>query len=50
MGDHEDMTDEELCRLLWEKAPYLAAFVDEVQDFNRETVIAFLKLLSDGGH
>jgi hypothetical protein len=47
MADYEDMSDEELYKLLWEKAPYLAAVVDGVLDSNRETVIAFLILLSD---
>ncbi len=45
--DCEKMSNEELCRFLEEKLPALAETVREVTDFNRETVIAFLKLLSD---
>ncbi len=45
--DCEKMSNEELCRFLEEKLPALAETVREVTDFNRETVMAFLKLLSD---
>lgn len=48
--DYEDMTNEELYRLLKEKAPAVVETARDVNDFNRETVIAFLILLSDGTH
>ena len=48
--DYEDMTNEELYFLLKEKAPAVAATAEGVSDSNRETVIAFLILLSDGTH
>jgi hypothetical protein len=48
--DYEDMTNEELYFLLKEKAPAVAETAKDVSDSNRETVIAFLILLSDGTH
>jgi hypothetical protein len=48
--DYEDMTNEELYLLLKEKAPAVAETARDVNDSNRETVIAFLILLSDGTH
>lgn len=45
--DYEDMTNEELYFLLKEKAPAVAETARDVNDSNRETVIAFLILLSD---
>ena len=45
--DCEKMSDEELYHFLRENLPAVAETVREVTDFNRETVIAFLKLLSD---
>jgi hypothetical protein len=47
MADYEDMSDEELYRLLKERAPEVAVVAGGVRDSNRETVIAFLILLSD---
>lgn len=47
MADYEDMSDEELFRLLLERAPDVAAVAGGVRDSNRETVIAFLTLLPD---
>lgn len=44
--DYKDMSDEELFRLLKQKAPDVAAVLGEVRDSSRETVIAFLILLS----
>jgi hypothetical protein len=41
--NYEEMSDEELQLLLTETAPQV--HVEEVTDCNRETVIAFLKLL-----
>jgi hypothetical protein len=41
------MSDDELFVALKEKAPATAETVEEVNDFNRQTVIAFLKFLSD---
>jgi hypothetical protein len=43
--DYQDMSDEELWLLLTETAPRM--HVEDVTDSNRETVIAFLKLLLD---
>jgi hypothetical protein len=48
--DYEGMTNEELYFLLKEKAPAVAETAKGVNDSNRETVIAFLTLLSDGTH
>lgn len=47
MADYEGMSNEELYLLLKEKAPDVAAVAGEVRDSNRNTVIAFLVLLSD---
>ena len=45
--DYEKMSDAELYSLLKERAPAVAETVREVKDSNRETLIAFLKFLSD---
>lgn len=45
--DYQDMSNEELSRVLREKAPDVAAVVGEVRDLNRGTIIAFLVLLAD---
>ena len=45
--DYENMSDEELYSLLKERMPAVAETAGEVGDSNRETVVAFLKLLSD---
>jgi hypothetical protein len=47
MADYEGMSNEELFQLLKERAPDVAAVVRDVQGSNRETVIAFLTILSD---
>ena len=43
--DYDDMSNNELCLLLKERMPAAVQTVKEVTDFNRETVIAFLKVL-----
>jgi hypothetical protein len=43
---YRDMSNEELYRLIKERAPEVAAVTGEVQDSNRETTIAFLLVLS----
>ena len=48
--DYENMSDEELYSLLKERMPAVAETARDVNDSNRETVIAFLILLSDGTH
>ena len=45
--DYENMSDEELYSLLKERMPAVAESAGEVGDSNRQTVVAFLKLLSD---
>ena len=45
--DCEKMSDEELYRLLMENVPAVAETVRKVTDSNRETVIAFLRFLSN---
>ena len=45
--DYEKMSDAELYSILKERAPAVAETVGEVKDSNRETLIAFLKFLSD---
>jgi hypothetical protein len=45
---YENMSNEELYFLLREKAPAVAQAAKDVSDSNRETVIAFLILLSAG--
>ena len=45
--DCEKMSDQELYRLLKENLPAVAATVRGVTDSNRETVIAFLRFLSN---
>jgi len=45
---YENMSNEELYSLLKEKAPAVAETAKDVNDSNRETVIAFLILLSVG--
>jgi hypothetical protein len=47
--DCERMSDQELYGLLEEKLPAVADTVRSVNDTNRETVIDFLRFLSDGG-
>lgn len=46
MLDYEEMSNEELRTLLKEELPSLE--IDEVNDFNRETVIACLKISDEG--
>jgi hypothetical protein len=41
------MSDDELYAVLKERAPAAAEAVKEVNDSNRQTVIAFLKVLPD---
>ena len=41
--DYENMSDEEIHRLFKEAAPDLE--IGEIMDYNRETVVAFLKFL-----
>lgn len=48
MIDCSKMSNDELYRRLEEIAPDVAIVVGEVCDSNRETIIAFLTLLSDG--
>ena len=43
--DCEEMSDQELYRLLKENLPAVAQTVRAVNDVNRETIIAFLKFL-----
>lgn len=43
--DCEKMSNEELHRFLEEKLPAVRATVREINDSNKETVIAFLKFL-----
>ena len=45
--DYENMSDEELYSFLKERFPAVAETTGEVGDSNRETVVAFLKFLSD---
>ena len=45
--DYDDMSNEELCSLLKERVPAVAGIMEEVNDFNRRTIIAFFKLLRD---
>ena len=45
--DYENMSDEELYSLLKERVPAVAETVGEVNDSNREKLIAFLKFLWD---
>ncbi len=45
--DYDAMSDEELYAVLKERAPATAEAVKEVNDSNRQTVIAFLKVFSD---
>ncbi len=42
--DYEKISDGELCRLLKEKVPDKT--VPEVADYNRQTMVAFLKVFS----
>jgi hypothetical protein len=45
--DYHTMSDKELCRLLRQRLPELT--INEVNDYNRETVIACLKLYETFG-
>lgn len=45
--DCEQMSNEELHSLLKERVPAVAEITEEVNESNRETVIAFFKLLFD---
>jgi hypothetical protein len=45
--DFGDMSDEELFLVLKEKIPAVAENMEGVSDSNRETVIAFLRVLWD---
>jgi len=45
--DYENMSDTELYVLLKDRAPAVAETVREVNDSNREKLIAFLRFLSD---
>ncbi len=45
--DYENMSDEELYSLLKERMPAVAEIGGEVGDSNRQTVVAFLKLLPE---
>lgn len=45
--DCERMSNEELFRFLMKRVPALATTVQRIDHFNRETVIAFLRLFSD---
>jgi len=45
--DYDAMSNQELCEILKQKLPELE--IDEVNDFNRETVIACLRI-ADKGH
>ncbi|HNR79931.1 MAG TPA: hypothetical protein PKG85_06760 [Mesotoga infera] len=45
--DYDYMSDDELFVALKEKAPATAETVEKVNDSNRQTIIAFLKFLSD---
>jgi len=45
--DYDKMSDSELYALLKERVPAVAETVGEVGDSNRQTLIAFLKFLSD---
>ncbi len=47
LQDCERMSDQELYRLLKENLPAVAETVRTVNDGNRETVIAFLRFLSN---
>jgi hypothetical protein len=47
MVDYSRSSNEELYRFLEERAPDVAVVVGEVRDSNRETIIAFLTILSD---
>ena len=49
LQDCERMSDQELYGLLKENLPAVAETVRSVNDANRETVIDFLRFLSDGG-
>lgn len=46
MVDYSKSSNEELYRFLEERAPDVAVVVGEVRDSNRETIIAFLTILS----
>jgi hypothetical protein len=46
--DYEELSDTELYTLLKERAPAVAETVKEAKDSNRETLIAFLRFLSEG--
>lgn len=48
MVDYEKMSSKELYRLLKEKCPDLD--IDDVDSFNRETVIACLKISEEDKH
>lgn len=45
MVDYERMSNNELVRLLKERLPYLEG--DDVDEFNRETVIAYLRITEE---
>jgi hypothetical protein len=45
--DYENMSDEELYFLLKERMPAVAEIGGDVGDSNRQTVVAFLKLLPE---
>jgi hypothetical protein len=46
--DFDNLSNEELCRLLKERVPAVLDTLGKVTDFNRETVIAFMKFISAG--
>jgi len=46
--DFDNLSNEELCRLLKERTPAVFDTVGRVTDSNRETVIAFMKFISAG--
>lgn len=45
--DYDELSNDELYLLLKERYPAAAETVEEVTDSNRETVIAFMRVLSD---